>query len=235
VDNWRTDDTYVNGHRRNVQVLQVFKEFVEWQVHTKHDGLLPLAFQEQMLAAGTWTTADIDYGGFVYVPASLFPLDHVVPAFSMAPYLTTPHVKAFISCLHQTGYAFTTIREIYYPVVKKFVKGLTGKDPSLELVAALNQCLRELARDPLHGRKLDNACGKAPCLVDDLAHIITSMPITLQYYHEECYAFQLGLSIGARSISVYSMKNEDAVVQVVPCAERVSKTTGKPLLIVSSK
>ena len=26
---------------------------------------------EKMLTAGTWTTADIDYGGFVYVPASL--------------------------------------------------------------------------------------------------------------------------------------------------------------------
>ena len=135
--------------------------------------------------------------------------------------------------LNQTEYAYTTIREIFYPVIKKVIRALTGFNASSELVAALSATLKVIAKDPEFGRQENNACGMAPCLTDDLAYIIDSMPTTLEYYHEECYAWLLGMSVGARSCSVFNMTVEESLKNVVESADRVSKTTGKPLLLVS--
>ena len=85
--NWTTDNTYVRGHRRNLQVLSVFVAYICWFCESQL-GLAPLAHQEQQVLAGNWTLNDLNYGGFKYVEGSLFPVGHVMPAFSLGPYLS---------------------------------------------------------------------------------------------------------------------------------------------------
>ena len=91
ADFWRLDNTYVRGHRRNCQVLEVFVVYIIWFVESQK-GLTPLAYQTQQLQEGKWSKALIDYDGFEYVEGSLFPADFKLPEFSLAPYLTVRRV-----------------------------------------------------------------------------------------------------------------------------------------------
>lgn len=140
----------------------------------------------------------------------------------------------FIKNWHKTDYAYGTIAGVIVPTIKRVHKGMTGRYTDDLFDTAISSTLADIAQDPVNGRLDSNAMGQAPCLPDDLNHVGKSMPTTLPYYSQELLSYNIGLTLGARSMTVLSTK-KDLVKSVVQSTTTTSKVTKLPLLIVTLK
>ena len=227
------EDIYARGHKRNTWVMKKLVELVDFYVRqSEGEDVSPAQLEVIKLGDGSWSQALVDYGNFKYIEGTLFDEGFKFPDFSIAPYLQAEYLKCFIMCMHETDYAYSTLAGIIVPTWKRFIRGLTGHYPDLNVENALSSTLSLIGKSPKFGRMDSNSMGKSPSLPDDTAFIIKMMPRDLTYYAEEAFVYSLGQYLGPRSVSVNSMKNS-LITNVVESTSTTSRTTKKPLLFLN--